>query len=366
MEKAFKYRIYPNLKQRILIAKTFGCTRFVFNYFLDKRIKVYEQDKITLNYCDNAKDLVELKEKNKWLKEVDSTALQSSLKDLQNSFNKFFREHNGYPKFKSKKTHSFSYTSKFTANNIEYLGTKIKLPKLGLVKTKNKLIPKGRILSATVSQTPDGKYYVSLCCTNVEIEEYEKNGQTIGVDLGIKDFAITSDGIKISNPKYLNKSLKKLAKLQRSLSRKTKGGKNWVKVRIKAARLNKYIANQRLDFLHKTSSYFIKNYDVICLESLKVSNMIKNHKLALNIADVSWSEFVCQLEYKAKWYGKTISKVGTFFPSSQVCNKCGQQNSAIKDLSIRKWICPSCNAMHDRDINSAINIKNEGLRLLNL
>lgn len=372
MEYSYKFRIYPTTEQQAQIQKTFGCTRFVYNHYLSKRKEAYSTSQTTLNAYACMNDMTALKRELVWLKEVDATALQASVQTLDIAYQNFFRrvkqgvkgDEVGFPKFKSKHNHRKSYKSKCVGANIKVLDKCIQLPKLGYVECRISKEVRGRILSATVSQNPSGKYFVSFCCTDVEIEPLPSTGVVVGIDLGIKEYAITSDGQHIDNPKFYSNSQKKLAKLQRQLSRKTKGSKNREKARIKKARFEEHIANQRRDTLQKLSTQFIREYDVICLEDLAVKNMVKCHSRAKHISDAGWSEFVSELQYKADWYGKVVVQIDRFYPSSQTCSVCGAKWSGTKDTKVRDWVCPICGVHHDRDVNAAINILNEGMRLL--
>ena len=371
MKKAFKFRIYPNNDQINQIQRTFGCCRFVYNYFLNQRINHYEKCGDSLNFALMCQGITVLKNNNDkmWLREVDSTALQSSVKDLDMAYQNFFRRKKhgkkpGFPKFKSKKNMHKSYKTKNVDMRIKVYERHIKLPKLGLVRAAISKVVEGRILNATISQSPSGKYFVSLCCTDVSICKYSYTGAKVGLDLGITTLLITSDGVEYSNRKHLKQSEMKLAKLQRQLSRKQIGSNNRNKARVKVARLQEKIANKRMDVLHKLSTQLVKDYDVICVEDLAVKNMIRNHNLAKSISDASWGELNRQLRYKCEWQNKEYVKINRAFASSQICNNCGYKNSDVKDLSVRLWKCPECESLLNRDENAAINILHEGLRLI--
>ncbi|WP_368652756.1 IS200/IS605 family element RNA-guided endonuclease TnpB [Ornithinibacillus sp. 4-3] len=373
VNKAYKFRIYPTKKQEILLAKTIGCSRFVFNHFLKQWNETYKETGKGLTYHACSAELTKLKKELIWLKEVDSIALQSSLKNLADAYTRFFKKQNKAPRFKSKKNDVQSYTTKETNHNIAIIDNRIKLPKLGLVRFAKSREVYGRILRATVRRNPSGKYFVSILA-ETHVQLLEKTDASIGIDLGITDFAILSDGRKIDNHKFTSKMEKKLKREQRKLSRRAlqakKNGmnlldaKNYQKQKRKVAKLHERVMNQRDDFLNKLSTEIIKNHDIVCIEDLNTKGMLRNHKLAKSIADVSWSAFVSKLEYKAKWYGKTIVKIRRWFPSSQICSACGQL-AGKKTLEIRKWTCPVCHAQHDRDINASKNILAEGLRILN-
>ncbi|MBR2895069.1 MAG: IS200/IS605 family element transposase accessory protein TnpB [Oscillospiraceae bacterium] len=369
MEYSYQFRLYPTVEQREQISRNFGCCRYVFNYFLAQRQEQYQATGKAATRFQQDKQLTALKQEFPWLKEADSTSLQAAVQDLETAYHNFFRrvkhgEKPGYPRFKSKHNHRQSYKSKCVGTNIKVFENAVQLPKLGKVKCRISKEVKGRILSATVSRNPSGKYFVSLCCTDVEIEPLPSTGAVTGLDMGIKAFSVDAEGKEYPNHRYLAKSEKKLTRLQRQLSRKTKGSQRREKARIKVARLHERITNQRKDLLHKLSTELLRKNDVVCIEDLTPKNMLKNHRLAKSISDASWGEFRRQLEYKVAWYGKKIVVIDRFYPSSQLCSDCGIQWSGTKDLSVRQWICPTCGTVHDRDCNAAKNILNEGLRLL--
>ncbi|KXS47472.1 putative transposase [Halanaerobium congolense] len=362
VDKAYSFRIIPNKEQEELINKNIGCVRFVFNHFLAQ-----SKDDKYLSYSKFAAQLPKLKQKYNWLREVDSISLQQSLKDLDKAFKRFFKGLAGFPKFKSKKNNKQSYrTQYFKRSNgtesIEIKNNKIKLPKLGWVKFRKSREVTGKIKNVTIRKSKAQKYYISICVQE-EIKELPQKNKAIGIDLGLKNFLITSNGEVVSNPRTLSKYEKRIARLNKRLAKKEEGSNNWYKVKNKLARVHEKIANIRKDFLHKLSTKLIRENQTIVVESLKVKNMLKNSNLAKSISDVSWSKFVEYIEYKAEWYGRDLIKIDTFFPSSQLCSECGYQNKEVKDLSIREWECPKCHSIHDRDINASKNILQQGLEL---
>ena len=375
--KAYKFRIYPTEEQEIFFAKTFGCVRKVYNLMLNDRKKAYEEVKNAPSKKMIFPTPAKYKKEFPFLKEVDSLALANAQLNLDKAYKNFFRDKSvGFPRFKSKKNPVQSYTTNNQNGTVALIDSKfIKVPKLkSLVRIKLHRQPKGMIKSATISRHASGKYYISLLCKE-EINELPKTNSAIGIDLGITDFAILSDGQKIDNHKFTSKMEKKLKREQRKLSKrallaKNKGiplseAKNYQKQKRKVARLHEKVMNQRTDFLNKLSTEIIKNHDIICIEDLNVKGMLRNHKLARSISDVSWSSFVAKLQYKADWYGREIIKVDTWFPSSQICSECGHKDGK-KSLDIREWTCPICHTHHDRDINASINILTEGLRIQTL
>jgi len=362
MQKGIKFRIYPNREQKNLINQTLGCCRLIYNKGLAMRNEAYENGNKT-GYSQTSAMLTELKRSNDFafLKVVDSIALQQSLRDLDRGFVNFFQKRAAHPIFKSKHNHHQSYRTVNQGDNIRIVGRYIKLPKLGFVKIRQSM-EVGKINNVTIEHTPTGKYFAVLNVEFVPQPRANTSGR-IGIDVGIKEFYSDSNGNEVCNPKYLEKSMRKLIREQRRLSRKQKGSNNRNKQCVKVALVHEKITNQRNDFLQKQSTMLIRENQTICIEDLKVKNMMRNHKLAQHIASASWSKFFDMLSYKSVWYGNYLVKVPTMYPSSQTCSCCGYKNPLVKNLAVRNWECPICHTSHDRDTNASINILNKGLQM---
>ena len=361
MLKSYKYKLKPDEEQIVLLNKHFGSIRFVYNYFLNERKEEYEANKNTLNYYDNARSLTLLKKENsyEWLKEINSQSLQYSLKCLDGAYQNFFKYKKGFPKFKSKHNKN-SFT---VPQSVKLENCKLNIPKfdkpIDLILHR---IFTGTIKSCTISKTPTNEYFVSILVETTH-KPCDKTGKSVGIDLGLKDFAITSDGYKYKNNKYTKTYAKKLKEQQKHLSKKTKGSNRYIDQKLKVAKLHKKITNSRVDNLHKISTDLTRKYDTIMLEDLNIKGMIKNHKLSKHIADASWGNFVTMLQYKAEWNDKKIVNIDRFFPSSKTCNCCGYINQNLK-LDMREWVCPSCKTKLDRDLNASKNILKEGLKII--
>lgn len=359
IHRTYKFELLPNKEQKTLLDKHFGCVRYIYNHFLNERKEQYQADKKTDNYYGQAKTLTELKKKEDtiWLKEVNSQTLQFALRSLDTAYVNFFRGNAKFPRFKSRK-HKNTFT---VPQHTKVVDGRIYAPKFksGIKVNIHREI-KGKVGKFTISKTPTGKYFVSIL-TEQEYTPSKKTNKSIGIDLGLKDFAITSDGIKYKNNRYTKRYERKLKKAQQHLSRKTKGSNGFEKQKLKVAKIHEKIANTRQDVLHKVSNDIVSNYDVICLEDLNIKGMIKNRNLSKHIADASWGTFVRFVEYKANWNDKTVVKINRWYPSSKTCNVCGYINQDL-NLSDREWTCVNGHKL-DRDLNASKNILKEGLKI---
>lgn len=364
MNKSFKYRIYPNASQRKLIQKTFGCCRWVYNKVLSMRKGEYAASGKTEGINSYITLIPQWKKSEApWLSEVDSMALQQSLRNLDKAYKNFFRNPNevGFPKFKPKRARRKSYrTNKITIVDDKH----VELPKLGSVKARISRPIEGRVLSATIKQVASGKYYVTVCCADVPTSQMPQGSvEVMGIDAGVHDLMTRSDGVKIANPKSLAKAERKLAREQRRLSRKQKGSANRAKQKRKVALVHEKIANRRKDAIHKATTSAVRESQAIAVEDLNIEGMRSNRHLAKAVSDASMGTVLRQLKYKCAWYGRGFVKVGRFYPSSKTCGECGAVYDGLT-LTMRKWSCPECGCIHDRDLNAARNIAREGKRIL--
>lgn len=363
MKRAYKYRLNPTPEQIVFFNKSFGCCRFVYNYMLGKRIEAYQRDKTKIGWVELAKMLTELKKEDgkEWLSEVSNECLQQSIRNMDSAFVKFFREKAGFPNFKAKHYSRQSYKA-INSVSVDLDNNKVRLPKIGWVKFFQNRKFDGKVCSVTVSKTPTGKYFISVLVDDgkeIPVKPAVRYDTSIGIDVGIKDFAVCSNGDVYANPKYLEKSEARLKVLQRRFSKTKKGSNRRERARKILARQYEKVSNQRNNFLHQVTSKIVRENQTIIIEDLNVKGMLKNHRLAKSISSVSWSEFFRQLEYKCEWYGRNLIRIGRFEASSKTCI-CGYVNSELK-LSDREWVCPKCGRHNDRDILASVNIKRFGL-----
>ena len=363
MLKAYKYKIKPNTQQEELLSKFFGCTRYIYNWGLNMRTSAYKENGKTIGYIQLAHELTKLKQddEHQWLNECTTEALQQSLRCLDKAFTAFFRKKADYPQFKTKK-HTKDSVKFVNSVHFDFENWTVKLPKLGRVKMcRNRIFDQSACKQGTCTVSKDrcGTYWCVITVNDLQPKPTKAKlvkDNAVGVDIGIKDYAILSDGAKFSNPKHLEQAQRKLSHLQKVFARKQKDSKNHERMRIKVAKCHRRISNKRNDFLHKLSTYLVRNYGTICLENLNVMGMEQNHHLARAIQSASWGEFVRQLEYKSEWCGKNVLFIGRFDPSSKLCHKCGYINNELT-LKDREWTCPVCGERLDRDVNAAINIR---------